>query len=111
MKLKNSKAFLLVAFMLFAINLTAQQEEAPLRTFEYQISLNKLKTEGQSDQIKQEVASLSGVKNCELILIEYNLTFRCTNHDMTRYLVMDRVKTIILENGAEIVKTNRKEVK
>lgn len=109
MKLKNSKAFLLVAFLLLAFNSSAQ-EEAPLRTFEYQISLNKLKTEGQSDQIKEEVSRLKGVKNCELILIEYSLTFRCTNHDMKKYLVMDRVKTIILKNGAEIVKTNRKEI-
>ena len=99
-----------MAFLLLALNLNAQ-EEAPLRTFEYNISLNKLKTEGQAEQIKQEVQSLPGIKNCELILIEYNLRFNCTNHDMTKYLVMDRVKTIILQNGAEIVKTNRTEIK
>lgn len=110
MKLKNSYAFSLVVFLLFAFNGSAQ-EEAPLRTFEYNISITRLKTESQAEQIKQEISSLKGIKDCKLVLIEYNISFKCTNHDMTKYLVMDRVKTIILQNGAEIVTTNRTEIK
>lgn len=95
-----------MAFLLFAFNSKAQ-EVAPLKTFDYQISLNKLKTENQAQLIKSEVAKIQGVKNCELILIDYNLTFSCTNHDMERYSVMDLVKTVIVSNGSEIVTIKR----
>ena len=95
--------FLFIAFQ------SSAQETAPLKNFEYNISLNRLKTQGQADQIKEEVSLLPGVKNCDLILIEYNIHFECTNHDMTNHIVMDRVKAIILENGSEIINIKRTE--
>ncbi|UKN00829.1 hypothetical protein K6119_13930 [Paracrocinitomix mangrovi] len=106
MKRKNS--LLLVLFLMLAINGSAQ-EKAPLKTFEFSISLNKLKTQEQAQSIQQEVSTLKGVKDCGLVLVEYNLTFSCTNHDMNDYMILDRVKVIVVENGAEIVKINRKE--
>jgi hypothetical protein len=103
---KNSRAIILFAFFFMAANLYAQ-EKAPLKHFEYDISLNKLKTQNQADLIKNEVSLLKGVKNCELILIEYNLYFECSNHKMTSEKIMDRVKLIILSNGSEIVNIKR----
>lgn len=106
MKRKNYHVFLFVAFLLFAFS-TKAQEVAPLKTFDYQISLNKLKTENQAQLIKSEVSKIQGVKSCELVLIEYNLTFSCTNHDMERYSVMDLVKEVVVSNGSEIVNIKR----
>jgi hypothetical protein len=103
------RAILLLVF-LFATTISFCQEKAPLKQFEYNISLNKLKTEAQAEQIKDAVSLLPGVKDCELILIEYNLHFECSNHDMTANQVMDRVKTVILQNGSEIVKIKRTEI-
>ena len=93
----------------FAVNNVTAQEVAPLKTFHYEVSINKLKTESQAQAIKNEVSKISGVQNCDLILIEYNLTFSCTNHDMTRYQVMDKVKVAIVSNGSEIVNIKRTE--
>ncbi|MFT4600656.1 MAG: hypothetical protein ACI857_000832 [Arenicella sp.] len=103
---KNSRAILLLTFLFIGLQ-SFGQEKAPLKHFEYNINLNRLKTQGQASQIKEEVSLLPGVKNCELILIEYNLHFQCSNHDMMSYNVMDRVKAVIVENGSEIVNIKR----
>lgn len=106
MMTKKLNGILLLFFFALATNATAQ-EVAPLKTFDYHISLNKLKTDAQAQNIQLEVSKITGVKNAELILINYALTFSCTNHDMTRYAVMDKVKTVIVSNGSEIVNIER----
>ena len=106
MKRINSKLLLLLAFLFVAVNSKAQ-EVAPLKTFDYEISLNKLKTDSQVQAIKTAVSAIKGVKSCALVLIEYKLTFTCTNHDMTAYAIMDNVKYAIVSNGSEIVNIKR----
>ncbi|MBD3639289.1 MAG: hypothetical protein HUJ25_18170 [Crocinitomicaceae bacterium] len=108
MKQKHLLTFCL--FFLFSVFNTTAQEEAPLKTFEFSISINKLKTEQQASDIRTEVKSLPGIKDCQLVLTDYTLIFSCTNHDLYDYLIMDRIKAIIVENGAEIVNVNRKEI-
>lgn len=103
---KKLNGILLLLFFIVATN-SISQEVAPLKTFEYKIGLNKLKTQDQADLIRTEVSKISGVKNCELILINYELTFTCTNHDMTRYQVMDNIKRAIVKNGSEVVNIER----
>lgn len=100
---------LLLLFLFFTVNNLTAQEVAPLKTFHYEVSLNQLKTESQAQAIKSQVSKISGVQNCELVLIEYNLSFTCTNHDMTRYQIMDEVKVAIVSNGSEIVNIQRTE--
>lgn len=95
--------------LFLSIGMTYGQEKAPLKTFQFEISINKLKTEQQASDIKTEVSKLPGVNDCQLVLIEYMLKFTCTNHNMNDYLIIDRVKAIVIENGAEIVKINRSE--
>lgn len=101
----------ILALLFLCANISAfSQEEVPVKTFEFSISINKLKTESQANAIQNEVALLPGVKNCELILINYLLTFSCTNHAMKEFNVMDRIKAIIVSHGAEIVQIERREV-
>lgn len=107
MNRKNSLLLILCLFL--SIGITYGQEKAPLKTFQFEISINKLKTEQQASDIKTEVSKLPGVNDCQLVLIEYMLKFTCTNHNMNDYLIIDRVKAIVIENGAEIVKINRSE--
>ncbi|MCB9224592.1 MAG: hypothetical protein R2780_10015 [Crocinitomicaceae bacterium] len=104
---KNS--IFLVLFLFFSVGVSFGQEEVPLKTFEFNISLNKLKTEQQAADIRNEVGNLPGVKECQLVLIEYNLKFICTNHDMVEHKIIDRIKAIVVELGAEIVNINRTE--
>ena len=85
------------------------QEKAPLKNFEFAISINKLKTEDQAKKIESEVSDIPGVKNSELVLVDYELTFECTNHALNDYLILDRVKEIIISNGSEIITINRRE--
>lgn len=105
---RNFTLLMVFVYVLLGGN-TYAQEQAPLKNFEFTISLNKLKTEQQALDIKNEVRQLPGVKNCELILINYQLTFGCTNHDMNSYSIIDRIKAVVVENGAEIVTINRTE--
>jgi len=98
---------LLAIFCFFGLNAGAQQETAPEKTFEFTIGLNKLKTQEQADNIRNEVSLLPGVKSCELELTTYVLVFSCTNHDMNNELILDRVKEIILSNGSELTVINR----
>lgn len=102
--LKNT--LLIFCLLVMSINSSAQ-EEAPLKTFHYSISLNHLKTEAQATIVKERVSNLEGVIDCSLILINYELTFSCTNHDMTKFNLMERIKEIILKEGVEIVLINR----
>jgi hypothetical protein len=104
---KNS--ILLLMFLFISLGVTYGQEKAPLKTFQFEISINKLKTEQQASDIRTEVSKLPGVKDCQLVLIEYSLEFSCTNHDMNDHKIIDRVKAIVSENGAEIIKINRTE--
>ncbi len=100
----------LLVFGLILFSFTSfSQEEAPLKVFNYSISLNALKTETQASNIRVNVTKIDGVKNCQLILTDYQLTFTCTNHDMKRYEVMSLVKAIIIAEGVEIVLINRTE--
>ena len=107
--MKNFATILSLVFMVLMTSKAFTQEQAPVKTFDFTISLNKLKTQDQADEIRNAVSHLPGVKNCGLILTSYELTFSCTNHDMNEYLIIDRVKAIILEHGAEIDKINRRE--
>ena len=102
---------LLISLLAIAVstNSYGQKEEAPLKTFEFSISVNQLKTEEQANHIQSDISAVPGVKNCELVLTRYELTFTCTNYDMNQYQIIDRVKAIIIENGSEIVTINRKE--
>lgn len=104
--------FLLTVSLLLTIMASNSwgQEQAPRKTFEFTISINQLKTQEQANQIKSEVTEIEGVQSCELVLIEYELVFTCTNHDMNRYLIMDKVKAVIVSNGSEIIKINRREI-
>lgn len=107
MDTKPTKMTILLAFLCFFGLNVAAQEVAPEKTFEFTIGLNKLKTQEQADNIRNEVALLPGVKNCELELTTYVLVFECTNHDMDKHLIIDRVKEVIINNGSELTIINR----
>lgn len=106
----NQPCTLVISFFaLFLSTIGYSQEEAPLKTFEFTITVNKLKTQDQANNITTEVKAIPGIKNAELVLINYELTFDCSNHDMNRYAIMDQVKEVIVRNGAEIITINRRE--
>lgn len=107
--MNRMNSLFLILGMLFIMNSAFGQERAPLKNFDFSISLNRLKTEQQATDIRHAVNNLPGVKNCQLVLIDYALTFSCTNHDMNDYKIIDRVKAVIVENGAEIVNIKRSE--
>ena len=107
--MKRPCTLLFSFFVLLFTSVSFGQEEAPLKTFEFTISVNQLKTEEQANKIKSEVQEIPGVTEAELVLINYELTFSCTNHDMNRYLIMDKVKDVIVSNGSEIITINRRE--
>ena len=101
------KGFSLFLCLLCFAQFSVAQEEAPVKIFNYTISLSHLKTESQASIIQEEVSKIDGVSNCKLILTEYSLSFTCSNHDMSKYFVMDRVKEIISREGVQIVIINR----
>lgn len=107
--MRQINTLLISLFILALASTSFGQEVAPLKTFDFSISINKLKTQEQADLIKSEISLIPGVKNCALILTDYELTFSTTNHDMSRYQIMDRIKAILIENGSEIVTINREE--
>jgi len=98
--------FLLVA-ILYA-GTTFSQERAPLQKFEFSISVNHLKTQEQADKIVSKMNQIHGVENCSLILTDYTLTFQCSNQDLEKYMIIDMMKQIFVEEDAEIVIINRK---
>lgn len=87
------------------------QEVAPEKRFEFIIGINKLKTQIQADKIVNEIKKIRGVENCSLVLINYQLIFECTNHDLEKNGIMDIVKQIIIEEGSEITLINRTTIK
>ena len=106
------KRFKVFVFMLFCVLLTSVsfgQEQAPLKQFHFDVSINNLKTEQQAEAIKSALSKVEGVANCELVLIEYELRFDCSNHDMNRFHIIDQMKAIVSENGAEIIHVKRTE--
>lgn len=88
---------------------TSQQEETPLKNFEYQISVDHLKTDTQAQKIADEINAIEGVENCSLILINYMLVFHTSNHALENADILSKVKEIVYRNNAQIVKINRKE--
>lgn len=102
---------MLTIALFFCAHITFSQEVAPLKTFEFSIGINQLKTQSQADQIVQKIEQVKGVKNCSLVLIDYTLTFECTNHDLNTYNIMDVVKQIVHEEGSAITVINRVIVK
>lgn len=99
----------MLSFFVFE-NTSIAQEQAPIKKFEYSISLNQLKTESQAKEILNEVRVLPQIQNCQLEFTSYLLIFQCTNHAILEHQLMDRIKAIVVSHGAEIVKIDRKEL-
>jgi len=108
--MKIFRVLFLFAFVLYA-GIAYSQEQAPLRKIEFSISVNHLKTQDQADRIVSKLEDVRGVENCSLILTDYTLTFQCTNHDLEKYMIIDMVKQIFIEEDAEIVLINQKTIK
>jgi hypothetical protein len=100
--------FLFVA-ILYA-STTFSQEQAPLKKFEFSIGVNHLKTQEQADRIVSKLNQIHGVEKCSLILTDYTLTFQCSNWDLEKYMIIDMMKQIFVEEDAEIVIINRKTI-
>ena len=98
------------ALVLYA-NIGHSQEQAPLKTFEFTVSVNHLKTQAQADKVVAKMNQIKGVSNCNLILTEYTLTFQCTNYNLEKYQIIDMMKQIFLEEDAEIMTINRETIK
>lgn len=94
------------AGVVFATSLQAQ-EVAPEVLFDYDIRVSHLKTQEQVDAVLDEVSALAGVSELQFILTDYTLEFQCTNHDISKHLIIDRIKAILLKNGIEIVLVER----
>ena len=107
----NKIKLMLTIALFFCAHITFSQEVAPLKTFEFSIGINQLKTQEQADNIVRKIEQIKGIDNCSLILIEYTLVFQCTNHDLQNNLVIDVVKQIIIEEGADITIINREIIK
>jgi hypothetical protein len=97
---------MVMLFVLYA-GITYSQEKAPLKTYEFNISLNHLKTQDQADKIVAKMQQVKGVRQCSLQLVDYQLVFKCTNEDMNKYQIIDIMKQILTEEGAEVVTINR----
>lgn len=89
---------------------TFSQEQASLKKFEFSISVNHLKTQEQADKIVSKMNQVLGVENCSLILTDYTLVFQCSNQDLEKYMIIDMMKQIFVEEDAEIVIINRKTI-
>ena len=100
-----------VIALTFCASITYSQEVAPLKTFKFTIGVDHLKTQNQADKITEKVNKIRGINNASLVLINYQLVFNCTNHDMEKYLVIDAVKAIINEEGANLTTINRQIIK
>jgi len=109
MKLFAKSAVLAVLLVLFNSQAAYSQEEAPIKTFEYSIDVDHLKTDEQAQAIADQVNAIEGVENCSLVLIEYKLVFHTTNHAIEKDDILAEVKEVVLRNNAQIVKINRKE--
>ena len=97
--------------LFFCASIAFSQEVAPEKTFEFSIGIDHLKTQQQADKIVSKVKQIKGVENCTLVLIDYVLVFQCTNHDMEKNTIIDVVKQILTEEGAEITSINRETIK
>jgi len=107
--MNNLKDLLLIAIV-FCTSISFSQEKAQKKTFEYSIGIDRLKTQEQADKIITKIEQIRGVKNCSLILINYQLIFKCTNHDLHDNGIIDVVKQIITEEGSDITFINRKTI-
>lgn len=103
----KNKYFVMVVMFLAVISNAYSQEKPPLKTYEFNVGVNHLKTQEQADNITNKIKALSGVSDCYLILIDYNLHFVCTNYDLIDYQIMDQVKIILSENGVGITQVNQ----
>ncbi|MGV6862023.1 MAG: hypothetical protein ACWA41_09640 [Putridiphycobacter sp.] len=108
--MRTIKLLMLFA-LIFSANQIFGQEQAPLKTFQFTVSVNHLKTQEQADKIVEKMNEVKGVENCSLILTEYVLTFTCTNHNLEKYQIIDMMKQIFVEEDAGIVLINRETIK
>lgn len=99
----------IIAGVVFSTGLKAQ-EIAPEIQFDYDIHVSHLKTQEQVDAVINEVNTIEGVSELSFILTEYSLEFKCSNHDISKHLIIDRIKAILLKNGIEIVLVERNKI-
>jgi len=93
------------------LSLTAlSQETPPARITTYQVELNALKHQFQVDGIQNAVLKIDHVTSCHLNWNEYRLTFVVEEGNERGNFPMEKLKEIILENNAQLVKFT-KEIK
>jgi len=107
----NKIKLVLTMVLFFCASIVFSQEVAPEKTFEFSIGIDHLKTQEQADRISQKIKQINGVKNCTLVLIDYALVFQCTNYDLEKNTILDVVKQVLTEEGAEITIVNREIIK
>ncbi len=86
------------------------QERSAQRITTYTVYLNALKHQHQVDGIKNSVSEIPHVVSCELNWIDYELIFVVEEGSDHGNFPMERLKAIVQENNAQLVKFE-KEIK
>lgn len=101
--------YLVLLFFLWSASGQAQ-EQAPLRHFQYTIDLSGIKTEAFANELEADISKIQGIQQAEIEFLEYELVFVCTNHDMTAFGAMDKLKAYLAGRNVSIGNIRREEV-
>ena len=103
------RIILIVTFFLLILESSFSQESIGEHTVEYIININGLKTKAQEKNIKKNISKLDNVKYCNINFIEYKLNITIFEKgNSSKNLFTDELKRILLNNGVEINKIERK---
>lgn len=102
-----------LTLLLFGItftNTSIAQETAPVKAFDYTLSLTGIKTEAKAENVEQQIIdNIQGIAAVELVFLEYKLYFSTTNRAMQEYAIMQEIKNVLSRNKVEIQRIIKKE--
>lgn len=106
--LKLLASIILFISMIFFGKANAQEEKAPKKVFEYMIQISHLKNQEQAISALNELKNYNKIERPNIEFLEYKLYFKCTNHNLQEYPVLEQIKAILSKNGIEIDRVERK---
>lgn len=104
------KKFTILFLLGFLSSFVFSQEVAPERIVDYNISLNKIKTQDQVNQIEAEIKLIEHVQSSKLDWENYSLKIKVQEGGENPSFNMEKLKAILEKNNATLT-TFTKEIK
>jgi hypothetical protein len=101
---------LILCLCLGAITQVNAQNEVSDKTFSYTVHISGMKTAEQAEALENHLKVVKGISELDVVFIEYEIRFQCTNADMQKHKVMQEIKAVCAGRSINMKTIDRKEV-